>query len=261
MNNFGDLLGPLLVDRIIADLAPADRRRGRRKRLLTVGSIVRLARDGDTVWGSGANGKSIDSEHRAIDIDVRAVRGPLTREFLERRGISTPCIFGDPGLLLGSFWTREQLAAGHAHRRVVVVPNLHDKAVHAATPGFVDPQAPVFEVLGAIAASDFVVGSSLHAIVVADSLGIPARLLTSATEPAFKYQDYYLGSGRSGFTAAASVAEALRLGGEAGPRWTPDALLESFPFDLWGQTTPDASSDPARRCDDVRGAGARTDGS
>ena len=97
----------------------------------------------------------------------------------------------------------------------------------------IDPRRGVREVLGRIAASHFVVGSSLHAIVVAESLGIPARLVSSTVEPDFKYRDYYAGTGRAGFTAAATVTEAIRMGGERPPVWDRDALLDAFPSDLW----------------------------
>jgi pyruvyltransferase len=90
-------------------------------------------------------------------------------------------------------------------------------------------------VLQTIAASEFVTGSSLHAIVIAESLGIPARLMRSSHEPEFKYLDYYLGSGRRGYEAAGSAGEAMARGGEPAPRWDPDPLLAAFPRDLWDQ--------------------------
>ena len=58
IRNFGDLLGPVIVDRIHRRLALGDGRSAS-QRLLTVGSVLREARVGDVVWGSGVNGKSM----------------------------------------------------------------------------------------------------------------------------------------------------------------------------------------------------------
>ncbi len=232
VNNFGDLLGPLLVGRLLASkgLVGAGRRPAR---LLSVGSVLHYAGDGDVVWGSGRNGKIPDALHTFADLDVRAVRGPLTRQFLQQRGIAVPEIYGDPALLLPNYlpemwdWTADK------RYEFTVVPNLNEIASVPAGPEVLDPRRPVLTCLERIARSRFVTGSSLHAIVVAESLGIPARLIGSRVEADFKYADYYGGTGRSGFTPAASVAEARELGGEEPARWDGYRLLESFPWDLW----------------------------
>ncbi|WP_317228756.1 polysaccharide pyruvyl transferase family protein [Clavibacter sp. MX14-G9D] len=205
-------------------------------RLVTVGSILRLARTGDTIWGTGANGKSLSETFDFTDLDVRAVRGPLTQDFLRRRGVAVPDVFGDPGLLVGHLWSRDQLRGGMARRPLTVIPNLNDlKAGWSTGPNDVDPRRPLNEVLATIAASDLVVGSSLHAVVVAESLGIPARLVVSGAEPRFKYEDYYRGSGRPSFHAAESVREAIDRGGESPLEWDPAPLMSAFPADLWCQ--------------------------
>ena len=49
-------------------------------------------------------------------------------------------------------------------------------------PGFVNPLAPLWEVIRHIAQSEFVVASSLHGIIVAEALGVPVRPLGSRAE-------------------------------------------------------------------------------
>ena len=242
VNNFGDLLGPLIVQRIRAAQGLGDPVHDGAVRLLTVGSIMRMAQRGDVIWGTGVNGKSIGAEYSGLHLDIRAVRGPLTRDVMERSGYRVPRVFGDPGLLVGSLWSRPELAAGRKGSDVLVVPNLNDLGSFPPTPHSLDPRRQISEVLGRIAASHFVLGSSLHAIVVAESLGITARLVSSTVEPAFKYADYYAGTGRPDFTAAATVAEAIRLGGERPPVWDKDALLGAFPSDLWRAASPARSA-------------------
>jgi pyruvyltransferase len=129
---------------------------------------------------------------------------------------------------------------------VLVVPNLHDVGGMAPAPNLIDPRTNVKEVLGRIAASDFVIGSSLHGIVVAESLGLPARLIESTVEPGFKYEDYYAGTGRAGYTPARSVTEAMRLGGEPPPVWDRDGLLAAFPGELWAPRHPMPAWPPGR---------------
>lgn len=243
VNNFGDLLGPAIADRLLKDEGISDRSDVIR-RLLTVGSILHLARDGDSVWGSGVNGKLRAELHTWRDLDVRAVRGPLTARFLRERGLKVPDVFGDPGLLVGQLWERTELAAPAEPTPYVVVPNFHDyEATRLLDPErTVNPRAPMWEVIARIAASDFVVGSSLHGIVIAESLGIPARLIEAGSESPFKYQDYFQGTGRPTTGASPDLATALRSGGATGPEWDPQPLIESFPRDLYRSSRTAASA-------------------
>jgi pyruvyltransferase len=128
---------------------------------------------------------------------------------------------------------RDDLRGAREARDLTVVPNLNDLAAYPAGTAVLDPRKPLDECLGVIAASAFVTGSSLHAIVIAESLGIPARLIASGAEPPFKYDDYYFGSGRPGFRLATSVDEAVAMGGEPAPNWSSGPLLDAFPSDLW----------------------------
>jgi len=232
LNNFGDLIGPAIVAQIVAErglVEPAARRR-----LVTVGSIMRLTEPGDVIWGSGINGKSMDVG-AAPDLDVRAVRGPRTREMLLETGVTVPEVYGDPALLWSRYWPRDGYLSGirsSDRRAVTVVPNHNDRAT-VSGPEVISPLGDLHDVIGTIARSDFVCGSSLHGIVLAEAFGIPARLIASGVEPAFKYDDYYSGTGRPTYTAATSVEEAIELGGETPPVFDAEALLAAFPADLY----------------------------
>jgi pyruvyltransferase len=231
LNNFGDLIGPVIVDRIAAELnliQPPDTRR-----LVAVGSIMKLTRPGDVVWGTGVNGKSMDVG-AAPDLDVRAVRGPRTRNMLREHGTDVPEIFGDPALLWPRYWPREHYLQQNPGTRyaVGVVPNFHDRATMTG-PHVIDPLGPLHEVIRDIALSDFVCGSSLHGIIIAEAFGIPARLVKPGAEDAFKYDDYYYGTGRDSYDVAMTVEEAIDGGGEAPGSFDADALFSAFPKDLY----------------------------
>jgi pyruvyltransferase len=245
VNNFGDLLGPLVVELMLRERGAVPARSRTRPRfrsrsrqtLFSVGSVLHFAADGDVVWGAGVNGKADRSLHAFRDLDVRAVRGPLSRAFLTAHGIAAPAVYGDPALLLPDLLPGLRRLAGTKAHRLTVVPNINDvDRYETGSADTLHPRSPLRHCLRRIAQSDLVVGSSLHGIVVAESLGIPARLVRSGAEPGFKYEDYYGGTGRPDFTPAASVAEAVRLGGEPAPRWSPEPLRQAFPFDLWGLT-------------------------
>jgi pyruvyltransferase len=224
MRNFGDLLGPVIVRELVAQLGLGVARE--RRRLLAVGSVMHFGRPGDVVWGAGRNAKA---GAPPSGLDVRAVRGPRTAD--DHPGA---IVGGDPALLLGG--VRPDLIVDPARRSgVAIVPNLNELAAVTDRRGILSPRAPLARVVRTIARSTLVVGSSLHGVIVAEALGVPARAVRAVEEPAFKYEDYYLATGRDpDDVVAGSVEEALERGGALGPRWDPHPLLTAFPADLWG---------------------------
>jgi pyruvyltransferase len=223
VGNFGDLLGPLVVRELVSQLGlgPAVGAR----RLLAVGSILHFGRAGDVAWGCGCNAKAGPD---AVGLDVRAVRGPRTAA-----GHPGAVVGGDPALLLGGL--RPDLLVDPARRSgTTVLPNLNELREVRDRRDTVSPRWPLGRVLARIAGSSLVVGSSLHGVIVAEALGVPARAVRSAAEPAFKYEDYYLATGRDpDAVVAADVDEARRRGGAEPPIWDPEPLLAAFPADLW----------------------------
>lgn len=233
VDNFGDLLGPVVCREVVTRRGLDFESATASGRILAAGSIMTMARPGDVIWGTGVNGKLLDEEHDYSGLDVRAVRGPLTRSYLQSRGVSVPEVFGDPGLLVGSLWARDELRSGRPRVPVAVVPNFHDARLLTTALPVISPQLPLWECIGQIAASDFVVGSSLHGVIVAEALGIPARFVASAVEPEWKYVDYYEGSGRTGLQLADSVDDAVRKGPQEALIWSAQELLDAFPIELW----------------------------
>lgn len=242
VTNFGDMLGPWLVKSVIDAYGgrglPVVRRS--RSRLVSVGSIMRLTSEGDVVWGTGVNGKSRDAQFEREKLDIRSVRGPLTRDWLLAKGFEVPEVYGDPGLLTARY--AEGIPEWHEPARdVLVVPNLHDyerfKSAYGRSHDILNPLTALESCIARIRAAEFVTGSSLHGICIAESFGVPARLMSSGTEPPFKYQDYYFGSGRSMPRVAHSVEEALSYGGAPPPKFDEPRLLAAFPYDLWVRET------------------------
>ncbi|OOE95163.1 hypothetical protein BZG78_15235 [Salinivibrio sp. MA351] len=235
VNNFGDIIGPLIVKEVLKKESIVNNRFSLlSRRLLTVGSILHFAKNRDTIWGTGRNGKIPYSSHKFRDLDVRAVRGPLTREFLTKKNINCPEVYGDPALLLPLLFESLQNESEEKRYDLTIIPNLNDfDLFDDYTQNLIDPRDDLKYIIKRIAKSRFVIGSSLHAIIVAESLGIPARLIQGRSEPDFKYEDYYLGTGRSGFKAARNVMSAIDMGGENQVNFGSRKLMESFPFDIF----------------------------
>lgn len=247
VDNFGDLLGPVLVERIAGSWAlKSPDRSGPTPILVSVGSVMHFAPYHAVVWGSGANFKvTRPVPITAPTLDVRAVRGPLTARTLAAAGISVPRVYGDPALLLPRFMP--ELGAWSRLRgdEVLVVPNLNDYSSVAPMAeqiglAVLNPQAPLSHVLRTIAQSGLVIGSSLHAVVVADSLGVPARFVASESEHPFKYRDYLAGTGRPLTRVAPDLASAIEMGGHAPLDIDLEPLLAAFPHDMWGGEPPSA---------------------
>ncbi|WP_246264570.1 polysaccharide pyruvyl transferase family protein [Aromatoleum toluvorans] len=231
--NFGDHLSQVVVARVLGRRGlTLDDQVGHSARLLAIGSILHFASHGDVVWGSGVNGKVPESAFTAARLDIRAVRGPLTEEFLRSRGHRVPMVYGDPALLVPYlFADRFRATAEKAH---VFVPNLHDLALVAGEPGVVSPLAGWNAVVAEILKARLVLASSLHGLIIAEAFGIPARYVRlSETENLFKYRDYYYGTGRTDFEYATSIPQALEMGGMPAFDFDPRPLLDAFPWDLW----------------------------
>jgi pyruvyltransferase len=234
-SNFGDHLSSVIVTKMAADAGYfLDEELPAQRRLLAIGSILHFARTGDTIWGSGVNGKMPIEDHKFEQLDVRAVRGPLTRDFLQKRGIAVPEIYGDPALLVAELLGQRFVKPSKPDRSVAFVPNLHDHAIMKDWGDVISPMQPWQRVLFEILRSGHIISSSLHGLVIADAFGIPCTYLRlSETENLFKYEDYAFGAGRSRLAVTHSREEALRASPLDPPKPRLAELRAAFPYDLW----------------------------
>jgi pyruvyltransferase len=191
---------------------------------------MRLGREGDVVWGAGINGKSVD--HSTFPkFDLRAVRGPRTAEVLQSFGNRFVDVYGDPALLIPELWTDAELGIRRQTGGVVLMPNYND--IRSWPSEAIDPRGKPFDRVRTIASAELVVASSLHALVIAEAYGVPAVLVSSSKERPFKYEDYYLGTGRAMPPAANTWEEGLAMTPAPPLAWDSSALLAAFPADLW----------------------------
>ncbi len=225
--NFGDALSPIVVEWIL--LNQVSQNRASSPRLFGIGSILHFAKDGDVIWGSGVNGKVAESSHAFTRLDVRAVRGPKTRAYLLSKGIDCPQVYGDPALLTSLIFPHLQ---SNPTKDFIVIPNLNEIDAYVDFPDVVLPTQDPLKVIQEILSAKLVISGALHGLIVAESFGVPAVYLRiKEIESLFKYEDYYLGTGREQFHIARTLEEALEIGGMPPPIYDKSVLIESFPYD------------------------------
>lgn len=237
-DNLGDYLTRVIVGSVLrargvppSAIRFTSERKGRR--LLAIGSILHHAREGDVVWGSGVNGKALGRKPPFEDLDLRMVRGPLTRDYLRDHGIDCPARYGEPGLLVSEFYQPNDRSRTDPY---LLVPNLNDTLFFDCDRERVlSPTSDWTEAVDRICRAELVISTSLHGLVIAESYGVPARALLSYAEPTFKYRDYYAGTGRTGVRFAHTISEARELAGVRPPDWDASDMIEAFPWNCFTQ--------------------------
>lgn len=242
--NIGDTLSPVIVNWVLSqkNIAPNCKRK-RTIHLLALGSIIGLLDYDAIIWGSGIHKfSSIANIARRSDYvkyDIRAVRGPLTRQALVASGYECPEIYGDPAILMPLIYQKQS----EKKYRFTLIPHMnmideqnekYGKILNVLDVRTTDYKAFIDE----ITASECVISASLHGIILAESYGVPAVLLMNGMESEIlKYYDWYWSTGRRNILIATSVEDAMK----AHPMELPDLsqmrknIIEAFPIDVWKQ--------------------------
>jgi pyruvyltransferase len=178
--NFGDVLGPYIVENV------AQRRveyaEPERAELVVVGSIVEYLPDsyGGAVAGIGCARAS--TRRSFVNADVKLVRGEHTAR---RLGVKVPV--GDPGLLASDFIERQD-----KKYRFGFIRHYADKTNSFPAAHQINILWPIEKVIEETDKCDAIVTSSLHGLILADSLGIKRRwvLYPRVQGSGFKFKDY-----------------------------------------------------------------------
>ena len=210
------------------------------KSLLALGSILTATAYDATVWGSGM--LSIDSiplffvKSTDRKLDIRAVRGPITRQIVKSVGYDCPEIYGDPAILMPLIYTGKKGGKKHkvslvSHYAKAETKNINVNRINIETH---DYEHFIDELLG----SEKVISSSLHGIILAEVYGIPAVYLNKNSGDDLKFWDWYMSTGRNNVRYAQTLEEAIT----AEPMEPIDLdrlanmqkqIMDAFPVDLW----------------------------
>lgn len=215
--NFGDALSPAVVG-AMTGMQPRWVSLGYRGKVIALGSLLQVGlRPTDIVIGAGLI-KPVRTK-MPPGVTVLALRGPMTAELL---GLPTDALtYGDPGLLGAQVLGIARALPDDVEPPVALIPHYLDlasvRSQLAATPraqvDLIDVGSGPEAVLRQIARSRACVSTSLHGLIVAESLGVPAIWARDAdriTGGTFKFNDYYAGTGRP-CGAPLNLGDALEL--------------------------------------------------
>jgi len=170
--------------------------------LLMAGSVLPVVDSNTGVWGtgfitSGGNCKK--------PLQIYAVRGPLTREWLLKRGMECPEVYGDPALVLPEIYkssVKKQYELG-------IVPHYIDqkhpwvqKAIKDSRVLFIDiltGEGGILKFIDQICSCKCIISSSLHGLICADAYKVPSLWIEFSDKVighGFKFRDYFLSVGR-----------------------------------------------------------------
>jgi hypothetical protein len=173
-DNFGDLLGPFLVEELSgkhARFTPTDHPL-RPIIYLVVGSVMAALRPNCVVWGPGI----VTRDQSFSNADFRAVRGPLSYARLRELGYFCPPVFGDPAILLPSVFAPKPAK----DFEYGIIPHYVDYSLVLRRFGsipdvnVIDVRRPLREVITEICRCGRTISSSLHGIIVSHAYGVPS---------------------------------------------------------------------------------------
>lgn len=193
--NLGDLLTPLLIDRLFG-LVPVY---CPKRSFLGAGSVIQKSRPESVVWGSGLIAPDREDHPKTRYL---AVRGPLTRSILTKRGREVPPIYGDPAILMPLIY-QPKSRVSHA---VGIIPHYSQISNFREVPkdatlidvrvGTVDE---IFDRIEQIASCEIIASFSLHGLILAISYERQFVWLrdrkTDLTGGTFKFEDFFASLG------------------------------------------------------------------
>lgn len=171
--------------------------------IMGIGSILTLFPiKNSIIWGSGIISEKAPIKGRPQE--VRAVRGPLTRQRLLDQGINCPEVYGDPALLLPFFYKpfiKKKYSLG-------IIPHYTDQHNPLWKNLYKEIDVLVIDIrcyehwldfIDQICQCETIASSSLHGLIVSEAYGIPnlwIKLKGSKLTDDFKYHDFFLSIGR-----------------------------------------------------------------
>ncbi|MFQ1765697.1 polysaccharide pyruvyl transferase family protein [Aeromonas veronii] len=194
-NNWGDQLNRYLIEKITKKKVVKNNFKSV-PHILAIGSVLSSASAKSTVWGSGFISK--DAPLRSTDIDIRAVRGTLTRERLRNEfSITCPDVLGDPAVLLPFFYDAAHIVKKH---KIGIIPHYKDKELPAVQRllrsgcVLVDIQNDIEPFIDKLNECEYIISSSLHGLIAADTYDIPNLWVSFSNKVLggdYKFRDYY----------------------------------------------------------------------
>lgn len=232
--NIGDILGPIIVNYFLNKASISEDCECKTATLTTIGSVINIINMPATVWGSGWRSES-SRPPSTSSLDIRAVRGPITREKLLSYGIDCPEIYGDPAIFLPEIYFPKIKVT----RKYILIPHFsHDHKYMADQEHFVSTLTSNWkDFIDLMLSAEVIVTGSLHAYILAEVYGKRVALIDLIDEDTLKYSDYHKSIPRNEkLIIYSSVEEAIKNAKSVPASSFLDSktkLRNVFPFDLW----------------------------
>lgn len=216
----------------------------KRPYVMGIGSVLTMFDiNNSIVWGSGI--LRPDLPFRGRPKEVRAVRGPLTRQKLIDSGIDCPEVYGDPALLLPLYYqpnVKKKYKLGIIEHIVHVNNPLLDNIRHNLDVLVikVGQYKHWLDFVDEINMCETIISSSLHGLIISEAYKIPNVWMIfneDESEKFFKYHDFFLSLGRDRYPIRINKLITRGLIETELNKWTPseidlNVLLNSCPFQL-----------------------------
>lgn len=249
--NVGDALNPYLVTKLVNKDSTVSwvNTNCQKNHYLCIGSVIDRANRFTTVWGSGLLGNQSKFLPKEKPFSIRAVRGPLTRQYLQQNDIDCPEVYGDPGILTSTLYKPKSSEKKYDFG---IIPHFVDrdnaiikKLETLGNVKIIDVRTDNIEFfVDTIMSCRMIFSSSLHGLIFADSYGIPNLWTTFNSHfwnrsrvigNGFKFRDYFLSVNRKQEKSfnLNNVNDLDKLSGycEIGETSTLfDPLLSAMPF-------------------------------
>lgn len=194
-NNVGDAMTVWLIEKITGYKPIYVPRNSYYTKYMCTGSILNWADRDTIVWGAGLANK----DDVVGPCDIRAVRGPLTRERVQFCLDKVVDVLGDPALLAPRLYQPKV----KTEFKLGIVPHYVDQAViypFAKSAGikFINVFDSVEKVIDDICRCRRILSSSLHGLILAHAYGRPAKWFEASNQvggDTMKFKDYLLSVG------------------------------------------------------------------
>ena len=199
--NWGDDLNPYLYEKITGKVPDFVHLNENVKKHMMIGSILGVAKSNSIVWGSGAMFAN-DSLPRGVD--VRAVRGPLSRKIVMSSGIKCPEVYGDPALLMSRYYQPKI----EKKYKLGIIPHYVDKQLvripeESKDVLIINIGCGIENLVDHVLSCEHIISSSLHGLIVADAYDVPngwVEFSNNISGSGYKFQDYLMSVGVKPYT-------------------------------------------------------------
>jgi len=199
--NFGDRINPFILSKLTSKRVVLDQSRYR-KRFTCIGSILdRTYVDNTVVWGTGFIRS--ESYPKTKKLNIKAVRGPLTKQIFDNYSVPCPPIYGDPSIFMSDFIpstnNEKKYTLGlipHYAESFETLDKIISQSRFAADILLININDHPTKVVNMITCCSCVASSSLHGCIMADIYYVPCfhvKISSNVIGGNFKFDDYRLG--------------------------------------------------------------------